>query len=124
VIGIVDRIARVVAGIDIASPVALPPRVALRRSRLIPAIGGRMSGMGKAAAAVTLGRTVLVHPGAAATARLVHHELAHVAQWERHPFTFPIRYIGAHIRHGYRDNPYEIEARAAEARSTEPGERA
>ena len=66
--------------------------------------------------------TLLVRPGTPLTERLVRHELAHVTQWNRHPVTFPFRYIGAHIRHGYQDNPYEREARAAEAgRAPEAG---
>lgn len=111
---VVDGLARLMSGDEVPSPVALPPGVSLRASRAIPAIGGVLSGMGGPAAAVTLGRTVLVHPGARLTERLVRHELAHVAQWERFPITFPFRYIRAHIRHGYSDNPYEREARAAE----------
>lgn len=114
-IGVVDGLARLMAGDDVVSPVALPAGVALRTSRFIPAIGGRLSGMKGPAAAVTLGRTILVHPEVAPTARLVRHELAHVRQWERYPVTFPIRYIRAHIRHGYTDNPYERDARTAEA---------
>ncbi|HUG39872.1 MAG TPA: DUF4157 domain-containing protein [Longimicrobiales bacterium] len=114
-IGIVDGVARLAGRGAVASPVTLPDRVALRSSRLIPVLGGFLSGMGRPAAAVTLGRTILVYPGAVVSARLVRHELAHVAQWERQPFTFPIRYIRSHIRHGYRDNPYEREARSAEA---------
>ena len=114
-IRIIDGAARVLGGAGVASPVSLPPGVSLRSSRLIPLAGGLLSGMGGPAAAVTLGRTILVAPGTLVTPRLVRHELMHVTQWERHPVTFPIRYIGAHIRHGYRDNPYEREARAAEA---------
>jgi fructose-1,6-bisphosphatase I len=34
------------------------------------------------------------------------------------PSTFHFDIFGAHIRHGYHDNPYEIEARAAEADRT------
>lgn len=121
-IGIVDAIVRTAVGSDVACPVALPPGVVVRASRLIPAVGGRLSGMGRAAAAVTLGRTVVIHPDAAATSCLIRHELAHVAQWERYPFTFPIRYIWAHIRHGYAHNPYEREARAAETGPAQTGE--
>ena len=114
-IGIVDAAVRLLPGEDTPSPVRLPSGVVLRRSRLIPAVGGVLSGMKTRAAAVTLGRTILIHPEAAATERLIYHELAHVRQWERYPITFPFRYIRAHIRHGYRDNPYERDARAAEA---------
>jgi hypothetical protein len=119
---LVDLLARTLARDRITPDMPLPPTVELRRSRLVPWIGGHLSGMGRPAAAVALGRTILVHPRAQADPRLLRHELAHVAQWTRWPVTFPIRYIGAHIRHGYRDNPYEVEARAAEARPGMPGE--
>jgi len=93
---------------------AVPATVTVRVGRLIPAIGGRLSGMARNAAAVTLGRTIIVHPDVQLTERLLRHELAHVRQWQRAPLTFPLRYIWQHLRHGYRDNPYEVEARAAE----------
>lgn len=92
----------------------VPPDVAVRTSRWIPALGGRLAGMRKPAAAVTLGRTIIVHPDARLSDRLLRHELAHVEQWRRAPLTFPVRYLWRHLRHGYRDNPYEVEARAAE----------
>jgi hypothetical protein len=71
--------------------------------------------MGSPAAAVTLGRTIVVHPSARLTGPLLRHELAHVRQWRRHPLTFPLQYVWNHVRYGYRDNPFEIEAREAEA---------
>ncbi|MBW3554220.1 MAG: DUF4157 domain-containing protein [Gemmatimonadetes bacterium] len=114
-IRIVDALAGLVARGAAPSPVPLPENVRVRTSRVVTTAGGFLAGMGGPATAVTLGRTILVRPGTSLTARLMHHELAHVAQWERHPVTFPIRYIRAHIRHGYRDNPFEREARAAEA---------
>lgn len=113
-IRMVSAAARLLAGRPLRTPVRLPDGVQIRRSRWVPWIGGRLSGMDGPAAAVTLGRIVLVHPSVRPGARLIRHELAHVRQWERHPLTFPIRYIGCHIRHGYRNNPYEAEARAAE----------
>lgn len=118
-IAVAELIARAAAGAEVPSPVPLPPGVALRGSRLVPLIGGILSGMRGPAAAVTLGRMILVHPRARLTARLIRHELAHVAQWEREPVAFPFRYIAAHIRHGYADNPYEREARAAETGTDE-----
>jgi len=92
----------------------LPAGVVLRRGTWIPALGGRLCGMGGPAAAVTLGSTIVVHPAAAVDDRLLRHELVHVRQWRSRPFTFPVRYLARHIRHGYRNNPYEVEARAAE----------
>lgn len=95
-------------------PEGLPAHVALRHSRWIPSLAGRLSGMGGPAAAVTLGRTILVHPDIIVTPELLRHELAHVRQWKRFPLTFPFRYLGAHLRHGYWANPFEREARADE----------
>lgn len=96
------------------SPVPLPADVEFRVGRWIPMLGGRLAGTRGPAAAVTIGRTIVVHPDAQVTARLIRHELAHVAQWRARPWTFILRYALGHLRHGYRDNPYEVEARRAE----------
>ena len=98
--------------VETAEP--LPPGVSLRRARWLPALGGLLSGMGRPAAAVTLGRTIIVHPAARITPRLLRHELAHVRQWQRRPLVFPLLYILSHLRHGYESNPFEVEARNAE----------
>ncbi len=84
------------------------------QGRWIPAIGGWLAGFDRPAAAVTLGRSIIVYPGVALTDALLRHELAHVRQWASHGVFFPILYIGYHLRHGYRDNPFEIQAREAE----------
>ena len=43
------------------------------------------------------------------------HELKHVEQFKRHGFIrFIFLYLWESIRHGYTNNKYEIEARAAE----------
>ena len=42
---------------------------------------------------------------------LITHELVHVWQQQHHPIRMPISYL----RHGYRANPYEAEARTAVA---------
>jgi hypothetical protein len=122
VIGLVDAAARALAGAPIPVSVTLPHTVQVRRSRLVPWLGGKLARMGQPAAAVTLGRVILVHPSVEPSERLLRHELAHVAQWTRKPLTFPFSYIRAHIRHGYRDNPYEIEARVAERGSNQTGD--
>ena len=44
---------------------------------------------------------------------LVTHELCHVWQMQHHPVSMPLSYLWQ----GYRDNPNEIEARAAAART-------
>lgn len=47
--------------------------------------------------------------------RWLLHELQHVLQYQRDGFTgFIFKYFINHIRYGYRNNPYEVEARAAE----------
>lgn len=97
------------------APGTLPPGVRLRRGRLIPWIGGRLAGSRRPALAVTLGRTIVLDPGAELTPELLAHELVHVRQWLADPL-FPLRYTVATLRHGYHDNPYEVEARAAAAR--------
>lgn len=93
---------------------SVPDGVSVRAARWLPAVAGRLSGMRAPAAAVTLGRTIIVHPDVRLTSRLLQHELAHVQQWRRHPFTFPARYVINHMRYGYEANPFEVEARAAE----------
>ena len=110
---LVGRVAQTPLGVP------LPDGVEVRVGRWVPALGGRLSGMRRSAAAVTLGRTIVVHPdvvrsGPVLDGRLLRHELEHVRQWRRHPLTFPIRYALCHLRYGYHDNPYERAARDAE----------
>jgi hypothetical protein len=97
------------------SPVALPEGVSVRKSAWLPTLAGWILGGGRPVAAVTLARTIVFHPSAPVTERIVRHELAHVRQWERQPLTFFARYAIECLRHGYTNNPYEVEARAAEA---------
>jgi hypothetical protein len=99
----------------VASPEPVPPDVVVRRASWLPALAGLLAGMGGPAAAVTLGRTIVVHPSVKVSSRLVKHELAHVQQWQEHPLAFPVRYVLNHLRFGYTDNPFEVEARNAEA---------
>ena len=107
-------------GTKLRSPADVPPDVVVRRGVWIPRLGGWLSGSRYPAGAVTLGRTIIVHPAQQLTARLLRHELAHVEQWRRAPLTFPLRYAWQHLRHGYRANPYEVAARAAEHNETTP----
>ncbi|MBX6363216.1 MAG: DUF4157 domain-containing protein [Gemmatimonadetes bacterium] len=112
----IDPLVRALAGEELDPPEPVPPGVSVRRGRLIPMLGGLLSGMGRPAAAVTLGRTIVVHPGVLLTTRLLRHEMAHVRQWQAHPLTFAARYVLGHVRYGYHANPFEVEARAAEDR--------
>lgn len=54
-------------------------------------------------------------PGALVGPRLTKHEAAHWAQYERMGLVrFYATYLWLTMRHGYRQNPMEVEARAAE----------
>jgi hypothetical protein len=106
------------AGRKIRPGIEVPQGVILRAGRWLPRLGGWLAGHSAPAAAVTLGRTIIVHPEALLTPRLLRHELAHVKQWQRKPFAFPLHYAWQHVRHGYRANPYEVEARDAERMET------
>lgn len=67
--------------------------------------------------AITLGRHVFAWR--AMNERETAHELAHVRQWQRLGWRFPIVYLAASLRarssggHWYQDNRFEVEARAA-----------
>ena len=95
--------------VEVTSP-EIKRTVTLREGRLIPWIGGKLGNMRGPASAVTLGRTIVIHPEARLTPSLFTHELVHVRQWRRDPL-FPLRYALATLRYGYHDNPYEVEAR-------------
>ncbi|HEX2187434.1 MAG TPA: DUF4157 domain-containing protein [Longimicrobiaceae bacterium] len=122
---LLERLVASVLGRRVVPPaelaVGVPARVVFREGRLIPAIGGVLGRMGGPAAAVTLHRTIVVHPRAKLSHRLLVHELTHVRQWERDRL-FPVRYALESLRRGYRDNRYEREAREAEraAHDTNP----
>jgi hypothetical protein len=105
---------RPIAGVPVAPPLPLPPGVEIRQGRWIARVGGWFTGARGPAAAVTVGDTIVVHPDAPLTERLLRHELEHVRQWRAAPLTFPVRYVWQHLRRGYRDNPFEVAARAAE----------
>jgi hypothetical protein len=67
--------------------------------------------------AITLGRHILAWRPLSESE--LAHELAHVQQWARHGWSFPVAYALASVRavatggHWYRDNAFEREARAA-----------
>ena len=121
---LVERTAGLLLGRRIPPPAGvpdglIPEGVVLREGSLIPRIGGLLARMGAPAAAVTLGRTIVVSPGARLSHRLLVHELTHVRQW-REDLLFPLRYSLATLRYGYRDNPYEVAARQAAAAAHPP----
>lgn len=111
----VEAIATTLLGRRLERPIgmpdgALPVGVVLRTGRLVPWLGGVLARMARPAAAVTIGRTIVLHPETRLTPDLLTHELVHVRQWRRDPL-FPVRYSLATLRYGYNDNPYEVEAR-------------
>lgn len=112
----INTLLRVACPKPALSPEPLPEGVALRTARWLPALAGVLSGMRQPAAAVTLGRTIVVHPSMRISSRLVKHELEHVRQWQQNPWLFPMRYVVNHLRYGYDQNPFEVEARAAETK--------
>ena len=64
-------------------------------------------------------RTIYVLPGHEHNQRLLRHERKHLEQIERDGrLLFAIKYSWWTLRHGYRMNPYEVEARAAESKTT------
>lgn len=69
--------------------------------------------------AITLGHVVLAVDDLDVTTEA--HELAHIRQYERWGPLFVPAYLAASVgarlrgRHAYRDNPFEIDARRAEA---------
>ena len=69
-----------------------------------------------AAAWVPLPRTIVFKRPEWINERLMAHELAHVSQWERHGWWFPVLYVWGWARAGfsYSENTFEREARALE----------
>ena len=112
---VIERLVRGVAGARARSPEPLPAGRRAPLWPLDPAAGRAPSGMRGPAAAVTLGRTIVVHPDAPLSARLLRHELAHVRQWRAVPVGFPSATPGATFAMATA-NPYEVEASAARGR--------
>jgi len=60
-------------------------------------------------------RVAYVLPGHESNAALTRHEMKHLEQIEQDGrFVFTVRYAWWTLCYGYWNNPYEIEARAAE----------
>jgi hypothetical protein len=111
----IDRLLGPLLGRRSVEPLDVPAGVMLRRGRWLPVLGGFFTGSRQPAAAVTIGRNIVMHPRARLSPALLRHELEHVRQWRARPLSFPLLYAWNHIRYGYRDNPYEVAARRAEA---------
>jgi hypothetical protein len=102
-----------------------PSRVRIELVDALPAPGDaslvaastRIGLVPQAADGMTLGYAVLLRRDARSDARLLRHELRHVAQYEAQGGIRPFlaAHIPALIRFGYRDSPFERDARAHEA---------
>jgi hypothetical protein len=69
--------------------------------------------------AIVFGRTIYLHNASREeflnNNRWFKHELCHVRQYQQYGFIgFLVRYAWESIRNGYRNNRFEVEARAAE----------
>ncbi|SRR6266480_6559996 len=72
-------------------------------------------------AAIVFGKNIHLHNISSqqflADKRLMRHELCHVKQYHEHGFLpFLFKYLVESIKHGYFNNRFEKEARAAEER--------
>ena len=64
-------------------------------------------------------RTIYVLPGFEHDQRLLRHECKHLEQIESDGrLLFSIKYLYWLCRYGYKNCPYEVEARAAESKTT------
>jgi hypothetical protein len=74
--------------------------------------------------AITIGRHI--YAWRQMTPEELAHELAHVRQWQRHGWRFPIAYVTDSIRarrsgkRWYHDNRFEVEARDEAKRGPRP----
>jgi len=71
--------------------------------------------------AIVIGKTIHLHNTSKQDflkdERWVKHELCHVKQFHHYGYLkFIIKYLWESIKHGYFNNRYEVEARAAELR--------
>jgi hypothetical protein len=73
-------------------------------------VGGWCLGQ-RTVSGITLWRTIALAHGVTLDPELLLHELRHVDQFQG-DWAFPLRYLWNSLRHGYRDNPYEADARA------------
>ena len=69
--------------------------------------------------AIVIGKTIHLHNATRGeflvNQRWVRHEIRHIRQFQEHGFiSFLVKYLWETVNHGYRNNKYEVEARAAE----------
>ena len=64
--------------------------------------------MSRSVRAMTYGHVILLRQEGGEM--FLEHELVHIEQFKRFPFTFPLLYFGDSILHGYKNNRFEVEA--------------
>jgi len=65
--------------------------------------------------AITLGDRIIIHPRLALTNSILCHECKHADQWAAYGgLRFALAYLYGILIFGYRQNPFEVEARDAE----------
>ena len=111
---------RMLADVVLGTPFELPAgllarfpelsRARWRRGGVFLRIGGWCLGQ-RTVSGITLWRTIALAHHVALDPELLLHELRHVDQFQD-DWAFPLRYLWSSLRHGYRDNPYEADARA------------
>jgi hypothetical protein len=130
-----DELVRIGGGNVVESPIPMPQGVQIMEApRLVRAIGGVVGG----AAAVTVGRTILVPSlavqprrrngtlvardtlfvSAAAWRNILWHERTHVLQRERYGRWYLPLYVYWFARTGYGEHPFEREARVSRPHPT------
>jgi hypothetical protein len=95
----------------------LPPQVKIKQDSIL----AKMAAFNLKAnnMAIVFGNTIHLHGVSKqeflSNDRWVKHELKHVAQFQHYGFiNFLLRYVWESIKKGYRNNKFELEARAAE----------
>lgn len=75
--------------------------------------------LGTNSIAIVIGKTIHLHNTTKQeflqNERWLKHELCHIRQFRQHGYIqFIVKYLWESVKHGYRNNKYEIDARAAE----------
>jgi hypothetical protein len=95
--------------------IAMPASMPYPEHPMLRAAASQTGMLGTTMAGITLGYTIFIRPGTF-TARLLSHELRHVAQYEAAGSieAFLRAYLAQVVHFGYHDAPYEVDARSHE----------
>lgn len=111
---------RIAAAVGVRHPeevrLLVVERIPLPDEPLLEAAAVKVGLSSSSAAGLTLGHAVIVRRGWERDLRILSHELRHVAQYEAAGGipAFLATHLAHLARHGYRDSPYEVDARAHE----------